>query len=195
MTEETKWCTLCQRYVVPKKEFNSIGWVGLVAGLSVLVASIFNEPLALSIMNNTLAAALATGVGNIMFNVLLLLVAPLVLISVGYCLYYSEKQPHCPICNSQSLTDSTSRISTDDESETDYESEGDLGQAIDEISSAETPTPIKTPSTQSSAQELPSVELQWSLKDPLILLLSLIAVIAVIVGLIFYALASGLISF
>ena len=188
MTDETKWCALCQRYVVPKKEFNSIGWVGLVAGAAYLVAAMFNEPLARSIMNNALAAALATGVGNIMLNVLLLLVAPLVLISVGYCIYYSEKQPHCPICNSQNLTDDTSSISTDDESETDYESETDLGMDVDEINSAETPTPIKTPSTQSSA-------LQWLSKDPLILFLSIVAVISVIVLLIVYAFFSGLLFF
>jgi hypothetical protein len=182
MTEQTKWCTLCQRYVVPKKEFNSIGWVGLVAGAAYLVAALFNEPLARSIMNNTLAAALATGIGNIMLNVLLLLVAPLVLISVGYCIYYREKQPHCPICNSQNLTDETSSISTD------YESEEDLGQGVDEITSPETPTTIKTPDKQSSA-------LQRLSKDPLISFLSIAAIIAVIAGLIFYALASGVISF
>lgn len=106
MTEKTKWCTLCQRDIVPKKEFNSIGWVGLVAGVSVLFAAIFNEPMTSSISTNTLAAALATGVGNILLNVLLLLIVPLFLISAVYCLYYRiAKSTHCPICNSQNLID------------------------------------------------------------------------------------------
>ena len=87
MRDGTKWCSLCQRHVVPKKEFNSISWVGLVAGVSYLVAALFNEPLVRSLTNNTLAAALATGFGNILLNVLLLLVAPLALISILYCLY------------------------------------------------------------------------------------------------------------
>ena len=83
----TKWCSLCQRHVVPTKEFNSIGWVGLVAGVSYLVAALFNEPLVRFLTNNTLAAALATGFGDILLNVLLLQVAPLALISILYCLY------------------------------------------------------------------------------------------------------------
>ena len=104
MTEETKLCTLCQRYVVPKKGFNSIGWIGLVAVVSLLFATMFNEPVTSAISTNTLAASLATGVGNILLNVLLLLVVPLFLISVLYCLYYRiAKLPRCPICNSQNL--------------------------------------------------------------------------------------------
>ena len=111
MTDETKWCALCQRYVVPKKEFSSIGWVGLVAAVSFLAAAIFNEPLAYSLTNNTLAAALAAGVGSIMLNVLLLLVTPLVLISIVYCLYYYVVQlPRCPVCNSQDLTPRTQSL-------------------------------------------------------------------------------------
>jgi len=106
MTDEAKWCTLCQRYVVPKKEFNSIGWVGLVAGFSYFIAAIFNESMSSFTTTNALAAALETGIGNIMLNVLLLLVAPLVLISIVYCVYfYLGKIPCCPICNTHNLAD------------------------------------------------------------------------------------------
>jgi uncharacterized membrane protein len=192
MTNETKWCELCQRYVVPKKEFNSIGWVGLVAAVSVVVASLFNEPLARSLATNTLAAGLMTGVGNILLYVILLLVAPLFLISVVYCIYYRRKQPHCPICNSQNLTERTSSVSTAYMGEKGLELVGD--------SPAETPTPIETPSKQSLTPQWPSLNLQLpSLnlqrpKDPLILFLSIIAIISVIVLLILYALFSGRIN-
>jgi uncharacterized membrane protein len=192
MTNEAKWCTLCQRYVVPKKEFNSIGWVGLVAAVSVVVASLLNEPLAHSIMNNTLAAALSTGIGYIMLNVVLLLVAPLFLISVVYCIYYSRKQPHCPICNSQNLTESTSSVSTTYVGEKGLELGGD--------NSAETPIPIEAPSKLSLALRWvsfapyePSSHLLRP-KDRLVLILSIIAIISVIVLLILYGLFSGRIS-
>jgi hypothetical protein len=104
MADEAKWCTLCQRNIVPKKKFNSIGWVGLVAGVSFLVAALFNESLSTYVTTNALAAAVSTGVGNIMLNVLLLLIAPLFLISIVYCVYYLQKERHCPICNSHQLT-------------------------------------------------------------------------------------------
>ena len=113
MTDKVKWCTLCQRDVVHQKKFNSIGWFGLVLGAAYLFAAIFNEPVTSSINTNTLAASLAIGVGNIMLNVLLLLVVPLFLISIVYCLYYSVAvRPRCPICNSESVIDSASRLST-----------------------------------------------------------------------------------
>lgn len=96
MADEAKWCTLCQRNVVPKKKFNSIGWVGLVAGVSYLIAASFNESLSSYITTNALAASLATGVGNIILNVLFLLVAPLFLISIIYCIYYFQKKTALP---------------------------------------------------------------------------------------------------
>jgi prepilin signal peptidase PulO-like enzyme (type II secretory pathway) len=105
MTDKIKWCPLCQRQVVPKKNFNAIGWVGFVLGAEYLVAVTLNEQLAPSLTNNTVAAALTIGVGNIMLYVLLLLVAPLFLISLLYCVYYSVREPRCPICNSRQLTE------------------------------------------------------------------------------------------
>src|SRR5450759_537 len=126
-----------------------------------------------------------TGVGNILLYVILLLVAPLFLISVVYCIYYRRKQPHCPICNSLNLTERTSSVSTAYMGEKGLERVGD--------NSAEITIPIETSRTQSLAPQRPSLNLQW-LKDPLILSLSIIAIISVIVVLIFYALASGFIS-
>jgi hypothetical protein len=107
MTDKVKWCTLCERLVVPKKEFNSIGWVGFVAAVSYVVAASSNETLSNYLTTSALAAALATGIGNMMLNVLLLLVAPLVLISVIYCAYYARKPGNCPICNSAELKEPT----------------------------------------------------------------------------------------
>ena len=107
MTDKVKWCTLCERLVVPKKEFNSIGWVGFVAAVSVVVAASSNETLSNSLATSALAAALSTGVGNIMLNVLALLVAPLVVISIIYCVYYATKSANCPICNSAELKEPT----------------------------------------------------------------------------------------
>ena len=52
MTDEINGA-LCQRLVVLKKEFYSIGWGDLVAGLSYLVAVLLNESLARSLTNNT----------------------------------------------------------------------------------------------------------------------------------------------
>jgi len=40
---DDEWCNLCKRYVVPKKEFKSIGWVGFVAGFAYLVAAYSNN--------------------------------------------------------------------------------------------------------------------------------------------------------
>ena len=127
-----------------------------------------------------------TGVGNIMLNVILLLVAPLFLISVVYCIYYSRLQPHCPICNSQNLKERTPSVSTS------YMSE--KGLELDVGTSGEILTPTETPNKQSLAPQWPSLKLQRQ-KDPLILFLSIIAIISVIVLLILYALFSGIISF
>jgi hypothetical protein len=110
MTAKVKWCTLCQRQVVPKKEFSSIGWVGFAAGFSYLVAASFNGTLSKYVATTALAAALSTGVGNIILNVLFLLVAPLFLISIIYCIYYALKSGKCPICNSSELKDSESPV-------------------------------------------------------------------------------------
>jgi hypothetical protein len=46
-----------------------------------------------------------TGMGNIILNVLLLLAAPFLLVSILYCVYYGLKKRHCPICNSSDLFD------------------------------------------------------------------------------------------
>ena len=102
---EDEWCNLCKRYVVPKKEFKSIGWVGFVAGFAYLVAAFFNDRMSESVYTNSLAASLATGIGNILLNVVLLLVLPLVLVSIIYILFYRIEPMRCPICNSQELTE------------------------------------------------------------------------------------------
>ncbi|MGZ4847139.1 MAG: hypothetical protein ACXV3D_05575 [Halobacteriota archaeon] len=108
MAENAKWCFLCDRYVVPTKSFNAIGWVGFAATLSLLVASVSNETLSRYVQTTAIAASVQTGVGNIMLNVLLLLVAPFLLISIVYCLYWAVKKPRCPICNSKILRVETS---------------------------------------------------------------------------------------
>jgi hypothetical protein len=105
MTDEVKWCTLCQRRVVPKKGFNSIEWVGFVPGFSYLVAALSNQAMSDYTYTSSIAASLATGVGNIMLNFLLLLVALLVMVSLIYCIYYEQKSANCPICNSRELTE------------------------------------------------------------------------------------------
>src|SRR5450759_4541499 len=94
-----------------------------------------------------------TGVGNILLYVILLLVAPLFLISVVYCIYYRRKQPHCPICNSLNLTERTSSVSTAYMGEKGLERVGD--------NSAEITIPIETSRTQSLAPQRPSLNLQW----------------------------------
>jgi hypothetical protein len=105
MTDKTKWCSLCERYVVPKKHFNSIGWIGFVGALSVLVASASLPILSQYTTTTTIAASLETGMGNIVLNVLILLAAPFLLVSILYCVYYGLKNRRCPICNSSDFFD------------------------------------------------------------------------------------------
>ncbi|MGZ4914561.1 MAG: hypothetical protein ACXV44_07565 [Halobacteriota archaeon] len=103
MAEKAKWCFLCDRYVVPTKHFSSIGWVGFAATLSLLVAAAFNGSLSQYIQMTPIAASIESGIGNIILNVLLLLVLPLLVISIIYSLYWAIKKPRCPICNSRIL--------------------------------------------------------------------------------------------
>ncbi len=105
MPNKAKWCSLCERYVVPKKHFNSIGWVGFVAALSLLIGTLFNASIASYTTTTTLAAAYETGNTNMLLNLLLLLVSPLLLISILYCVYYGLKSKQRPICNSSDLFD------------------------------------------------------------------------------------------
>jgi len=96
---------LCQRYVVPKKHFSSIGWVGFVAGLAFLTGVLFNESMSSYTTTTALAAAVGTGDTNMMLNLLLLFISPPLLISILYCVYYALKSKHCPICDSSDLFD------------------------------------------------------------------------------------------
>jgi hypothetical protein len=105
MSDKAKWCSLCERYVVPKKHFNSIGWIGFVAALALATGAAFNESMASYTTTNALAAAYEIGNTNMLLNLLLLLVSPLLLISILYCVYYGLKSKHCPICNSSDLFD------------------------------------------------------------------------------------------
>ncbi len=103
MAEKAKWCFLCDRYVVPIKQFSSIGWVGFAATLSLLVAAAFNGPLASYVQTTPFAASIESGIGGVILNVLLLLVLPFLVISIVYSLYWAIKKPRCPVCNSRIL--------------------------------------------------------------------------------------------
>jgi len=126
MAEKAKWCFLCDRYVVPTKHFSSIGWTGFAATLSLLVAAAFNGPLSQYIQTTTIAASFQSEIGNVILNMLLLLVVPLLLISIIYCLYWTIKKPRCPICNSKILKVETATEPTVVRAESDISDAGQI---------------------------------------------------------------------